>query len=164
MIAAFTFVFGVSVEKSIHKMRGSFTREAPGFGRSALMLVACVLLAALLLAPFTFHQTGSRGPLGLAVAAAVCLIASFAAETVSVLLARIGQHLAGTLAGMGIRMFPPLVLCLALALSGQTGRQHLYFIFYLMAFYLVTLALETWIAVKRTAALASTTPNRVAES
>lgn len=117
------------------------------------MLLACVLVAALLLAPFTFDQSGSRGPLGMAVAALVCLFAGFAAEGVSLLLIRIGQPLAGTMVGMAIRMLPPLVLCLALAASGQTGRQHLHFIFYLLAFYMVTLAFETWIAVKRTGAL-----------
>ena len=127
------------------------------FVRSALMLFALLLFAALLLAPFAIGHTGSRGPLGLAVAAVVCLVSGIAAEAVSSLLARIGNPLGGTMAGMAIRMFPPLAICVALAATGQTGRQHLYFIVYLLAFYLLMLAAETWMAVKRVAGT-STTP------
>ena len=42
-----------------------------------------------------------------------------------------------------------LAVCIGLAAFGQSGRQHLAFIGYLLTFYLVTLALETWLAVKR---------------
>lgn len=134
-------------------MRGLTTGQATGhtFLRSVILLSAWVLLAALLMAPFTWNHTGSRGPLGLAAAASVCLVAGFAAEAVSTLLTRAGTPLGGTMVGMAIRMFPPLALCVALAASGQSGRQHLAFIWYLLTFYFVTLALETWLAVKRIA-------------
>jgi hypothetical protein len=127
------------------------------FVRSALVLFALLLLAALLLAPFSFGHSGSRGPLGLAVASLVCLFSGLAAEAVSALLTRAGNPLGGTMVGMAIRMFPPLAICVALATTGQSGRQHIYFIFYLLAFYMVMLAAETWIAVRR-AASTSTTP------
>jgi len=55
-----------------------------------------------------------------------------------------------------VRMILPLGVCAALLASGQNGRQHLAFIDYLLAFYMITLALETWLAVKRTASPAST--------
>ncbi len=50
---------------------------------------------------------------------------------------------------MAIRMVPPLAICVVLAAQGADGREHLAFIGYLLAFYLVTLAVETWLAVKR---------------
>lgn len=138
-------------------MRGLTTRETTShsFVRSALMLIACVLVAALLAAPFAMNHTGSAGPLGLAGAAIVCLFAAFLGDAVSLLLMRIGQPLAGAMAGMMVRMFPPLTICVVMAATRQAGREHLYFIFYLLAFYLVTLAVETWVAVKRASDLAS---------
>jgi hypothetical protein len=51
--------------------------------------------------------------------------------------------------GMMVRMFIPLGVCLAILASGQNGRDHVYFIGYLLTFYMVVLGLETWIAVKR---------------
>jgi len=122
------------------------------------MLFALLLVAALLVAPFTFNQSGSRGPIGLAVAALVCFFAGVAAEAVSWLMMRIGSPLGGTMAGMAIRMFPPLAVCVALAASGQSGREHLHFIFYLLAFYMLMLAMETWLAVKRVAGMPTSNP------
>jgi hypothetical protein len=63
--------------------------------------------------------------------------------------------LAGTLIGMMIRMALPLGVCVALLASGQNGREHLLFIGYLLLFYMVTLVLETWLAVKRVGTSAS---------
>src|SRR5690242_11221150 len=98
------------------------------FARSALMLLACVLVVALALVPFALNSVGSAGMAGLAVAAAVCLSAGFAAEAVSTLLARLGTPLAAAMVGMGVRMLPPLALCIGLAATGQSGREHLPFI------------------------------------
>jgi hypothetical protein len=53
------------------------------------------------------------------------------------------------LVGMAVRIVPPLVICLVLAVQGASGRQHLAFIAYLLTFYCVTLAFETWLAVHR---------------
>ena len=122
-----------------------------GFVRSALMLLACISVVALALIPVALSNTGSGGLAGLAVAAAICLAAGLAAEGFSTLLASIGQTLVAPMVGMGIRMVPPLFLCLALGVSGQSGREHLPFIFYLLAFYFTTLVMESWLAVKRVA-------------
>lgn len=123
-----------------------------GFMRSALMLIACLAVVALALTPVAFMNQGSGGFSGLAVAAAICLGAGLGAEAVSAFLQRSGIPLAATMVGMGIRMLPPLVLCLMLAASGQSGRAHLPFICYLLAFYFATLVMETWLAVRRVAA------------
>ena len=123
------------------------------FLRSASLLIACIFVVALLLAPFALKSTGSAGPAGLAVAAAVCLFAGIGAEAISTVIARLGSPLAGAMLGMGIRMLPPLILCLGLAVSGQSGREHLAFVFYLLAFYFATLVMETVLAVKRVTAI-----------
>lgn len=118
------------------------------FVRSAIWLAACVLALALVLMPFAANQAGSAGPAGLAIAAAICLASGVVAEAIATALARTSP-LGATLIGMFIRMALPLGVCVAILASGQTGRQHLAFIGYLLGFYMVTLSLETWLAVKR---------------
>jgi hypothetical protein len=84
------------------------------------------------------------------------------AEAAAYYLSRVVSPLAGMMSGMAVRMILPLSMCVALAAMGQGGRQHLAFIGYLVAFYLATLALETWMAVKRVAGHpTSSLPNKV---
>ena len=120
-----------------------------GFVRSALVLTASIAAVALVMLPYAMGQAGSAGPIGLAAAAAICLLSGWAGEALACLFARRGAPLAGLLAGMAARLAPPLGVCLILAAQGVDGRRHLAFVCYLLAFYLVTLALETWLAVKR---------------
>jgi hypothetical protein len=117
--------------------------------RSAIMLTAWTLAAALFLMPFAYGQTSSNGPLGVIVAAAICLFSGFVAEAASLYAFRAAPF-GGTLLGMLVRMFVPLSVCVALLATGQNGRDHVYFIGYLLTFYMAMLALETWLAVKRT--------------
>ena len=130
---------------------GSKTTHA-SFLRSVLMLTGSVLLVGLLLAPLAAVRTGSGGSGGLALAAAICLVAGWTSETLAALLRDRVMPLALMLLGMTLRMVPPLGVCVALAAQGISGRANLAFIFYLLAFYLVTLALETWLTVSRVAA------------
>ena len=116
------------------------------------MLTGSVLVVALMLAPFAAVRTGSGGLGGLALAAAICLLAGWAAESFACILQNRVMPLALMLLGMTLRMVPPLGVCVALAAQGISGRAHLAFIFYLLAFYLLTLALETWLTVSRVAA------------
>ncbi|HJQ78925.1 MAG TPA: hypothetical protein VJ828_03170 [Lacipirellulaceae bacterium] len=95
------------------------------------------------------RQSGSAGLLGVGAAAAILLISGMAAEGLATVFARLDTPLAALVIGMIARMTPALVICLVLALQGTHGRRHLAFICYLLAFYLATLALETWLAVKR---------------
>jgi hypothetical protein len=120
-----------------------------GFLRSTLILAGCVLVVGLLLVPIALRQSGTGSPLGLAAAGGLCLFSALLAELISCTLAKSGQHLIAAMLSMGLRILPPLVVCLLLAVSGGNGRQHLAFVGYLMAFYLVTLSMETWFAVKR---------------
>ena len=132
----------------IDDLRASQVR---GFLRPALLLAACIVVVALLLAPFALGKEGSGGLGGLMIAAVVCLIAGLLAEALACFLHGTASPLAVMLLGMAIRMAPPLGICMALALRGMAGRDHLAFICYLLTFYLVTLALETWLTVTRVA-------------
>jgi hypothetical protein len=118
------------------------------FVRSAIMLSACSLAVALVLMPIAAGRNGSNGPLGVIVAAGICLFSGLVAEAAAGLMSRTSP-LNGTLVGMMVRMFVPLAVCVALLAAGQSGPQHLYFIGYLLTFYMVMLGLETWLAVKR---------------
>jgi hypothetical protein len=126
-----------------------------GFVRSAIMLSACILAAALLVMPFALQKPGSSGPLGVAIAAAICLLSGLISEAIASALS--STPLGATLIGMMVRMVLPLGICVAILASGQTGRQHLAFICYLLAFYMVTLVLETCLAVKRASSQTPTT-------
>jgi hypothetical protein len=119
------------------------------FMRAALALAICVVVVALLLLPYAMRQSGSAGPTGVAAAATIVFLSGLAAEGLASLFSRLGTPLAALLTGMAVRMTPPMLICLILALQGAHGRQYLAFICYLLAFYLVTLAVETWLAVKR---------------
>jgi hypothetical protein len=119
-----------------------------GLVRSAIMLSACILAAALILMPFAAMQRGSNGPLGLAAAAGICLFSGLMAEIVVQFMSRTSP-LSGPILGMMVRMFAPLGVCLAILAAGQNGRDQVYFIGYLLTFYMVVLGLETWFAVKR---------------
>jgi hypothetical protein len=110
---------------------------------------------ALLLLPFAARQSGSAGTVGLAVAAGVCLLCGWTSEGLAHLVGRSGTPLVAMLTGMAVRMAPPLVICLVLAAQGTDGRGHLAFIGYLLTFYMSTLAVETWLAVKRTSRIPS---------
>jgi hypothetical protein len=122
-----------------------------GFLRPVLLLAGCVFAVALLLLPFAWGRTGSAGPVGLAIAGAVCLCAASVAEGLACLLQHRIAPLGVMLVGMAVRMVPPLGICLYMAAQGARGRENMTFIVYLLAFYLVMLALETWLTVKRVA-------------
>jgi hypothetical protein len=132
-------------------MHGQTSGQATShiFVRSALLVSAFVFVLALLLLPIAAHKTGLNGPNGLAGAAAICVAAAIVAEAINCVLGRAGSHLAAVLFAMATRFTPPIVVCLMLSATGASGRQNLAFIGYLLAFYLATLAAETWLAVKR---------------
>jgi hypothetical protein len=111
-------------------------------------------VVALLLSPYAGRHTGTSGTLGLAGAGAVCLASGLLAEGIAISLNRTSP-LSGVLIGMMIRLTLPLAVCVAILAAGQTGRQHLPFIGYLLTFYMVTLALETWLGAKRAARFTS---------
>jgi hypothetical protein len=122
------------------------------------LIAGCILLVALMLLPIALGRTGSGGPLGLAVAAAICLGTAWLSEALVYAMNRHLPPLALMLLGMGTRLLLPLGVCLALAVQGANGREYLAFLCYLLTFYLATLAVETWLTVRRVAG-ASTSLN-----
>jgi hypothetical protein len=141
----------IEVDHAMSANEGS-KRTGASFWRSAQLLVGCVLMVGLLILPFAMSRTGSSGPQGLAIAGAIALVTGLAAESIGCLLQGRVMPVAVMLLGMTIRMLPPLAICTVMAATGTSGRAHLAFIFYLLAFYLVTLAFETWSTVTRVAA------------
>jgi hypothetical protein len=121
------------------------------FVRAALLVGGCVLVVALAILPFAAGRSGTAGLGGVGLAAAICLLAAWAAEALAWMLDQRVSPLGLMLLGMAIRMLPPLAICVGLAAKGASGRQHMAFIVYLLAFYMVTLALETWLTVQRVA-------------
>jgi hypothetical protein len=143
-----------SIEMNVDAMGGWSQSDemSRNFGRSALVLSSSFLIVALLLmlVAVLLGQSGSGGILGVIVAAAICLFAGLAAEAIASLVHAAGSPLGALLAGMTIRLLPPLGVCLILAVRGG-GRENLAFVIYLLTFYLLTLTLDTWWAVRRAA-------------
>jgi hypothetical protein len=119
--------------------------------RSSLLLAAGIVSTTLLLMPVAFGRDGTNGPTGVLAAASIVLVSGWFVELLGFLF-RGSNSIAGALLGMAIRMLPPLAVCAMLAAKGAHGREYLPFIGYLLTLYLVALAVETWLAVRRTAA------------
>jgi hypothetical protein len=101
------------------------------------------------LCPWASYQHTHGGIWALSLAAVVCLLGAIGALLLDEMFQASGQMLAGNLVGMLVRMAIPLGFCLfiftqqgALARSGG--------ILYVLVFYLIVLATETWMAVGRT--------------
>jgi hypothetical protein len=106
------------------------------------------VVAALLLAAVAVGSAldGAVGIQAAALAAIVCLSGSLLGLLIVNLARRRGQMLAGVLMSMAPRMGLPLGFCLLMHLRGgalvEAG-----IVFYVLAFYIVTLAVETWLLV-----------------
>ncbi len=114
-----------------------------------LLLTGVTLVVALALLPFAVNQSEPGGVGGLSIAAAICLLGGTLAELAAWSLSKVTAPLVVMLCGMAIRMVPALAVCVYLAASGHGGRENLPFVGYLLVFYLSTLALETYLNVKR---------------
>ena len=132
----------------MHELTGGQT-SGGSLVRSAFVLSSCIAVIALILTPYAIGQTGSAGLIGVLAAALICLFSGLASEGFAYISGRGATPLLGMLLGMAARMAPPLVICLVLAGQGADGRRHLAFVCYLLVFYFATLAVETWLAVKR---------------
>ncbi len=130
--------------------REQTTRFRPrGLPASVAMLSAVLAASYLLLAPFVYRLQGADGLSAAAVAAVVCLVSALAGLLVSQCFSGPDHALAGVLVGMGFRMTLPLTVCVVAQLQGGALAQA-GFVFYIIAFYLVSLAIDTWLATGRT--------------
>lgn len=116
-------------------------------------LVSCALLLMMVMAIFVScclpiaFWVGQSAWLSLLAAAAICLVAGLAALAISYHFNLTGQNLPGMLLAMGCRLGPPLVVCLWLALN-RNEANHNSFVGFLIASYLVSLAVETFLSVR----------------
>lgn len=118
------------------------------FLAGAGLLVAVVTGLCALLLPGIYWWQGISKFLEAGAAAMLCLLSGITAIAATSCLARQQQPLAGLLLAMALRMLPPLVVCLLLSFQGD-GDKYLGFIAYLLLFYGITLAIETYLSIQR---------------
>ena len=118
-----------------------------GFRSCALLLTWVVVVFFVAMAPAAIWWQGLQALPAMAAAAVVCLLPGLAALAVTSRCRDQQRPLLAVGLGMGLRLTPPLLVCLVLAVAGSTSG-YLSFVVYLLTFYLVTLALETYIAVQ----------------
>lgn len=117
--------------------------------RCAVVLGATVAILSALLAPVGFWFYGMHGVWAVLLAGALCGVTGLAAYWAGRHFLDRGNIVLGVLGAMGIRMGIPLVFCLVVAIRGQANSTA-GFAYNLLAFYLATLAVETWYSVPRT--------------
>ena len=107
-----------------------------------------IFAAALLIAPWSYGFGGIAGLRSVGVAAGVSLLAAELALLVGGLFRGPAAAMYGMVSGMTVRMAVALLLGVALQL-GATDRADRAMIFYLLVFYMVTLAIETGLLLAR---------------
>lgn len=121
--------------------------------RPASLSRACAVLAVILLAllpgfaAYGYYFHAMVGILAALVACGICLTCGILALCVTAIAQKMGQGIQGVFAAMLVRMSVPLVALLALpkiggplVAAGITGM--------VMAYYLLTLAAETWLSLR----------------
>ena len=132
-------------------IRQQTTRFRPrGLGTSAALLSAVVGAGYVLLSPFIYRLHGADGLSAAGVAAFVCWTGAIGGMLTSRWLHGPSHLLAGMLLGMALRMALPLIVCMVVYLRGGALAEA-GFVFYVLAFYLMTLAIDTWMATGRAA-------------
>jgi hypothetical protein len=117
-----------------------------GLARCAMILIAIMLGFLLACLPLAFWLGGNAVE-SLLAAVGVCVTPGLAALFVAHHFAGTGQPLVGMLIAMGCRLVPPLVVCLWLALNRDAVNGRV-FAGFLIAAYLVSLAVETFLSVR----------------
>lgn len=117
-----------------------------GFARRATILVAALILAASVAASFAWRVNGMAGLLAVLVAGSACLVCGVLALIAHEFLQKPQLVMYQVLATMALRMGIPLGLCLIFHVQrGSLAEAGI--VYYLLAFYLVTLVVETLLAV-----------------
>ena len=124
----------------------TFGREG-GFLRSTLLLIGAIVALYVAVVPVAIWQQGSPGFWQSATAALLCLLPAVAGLGVSYRLIGTPRALVALALAMALRLLPPLVVCLLLALRGS-GAEYMPFVCYLLLFYVATLTVETYLFVR----------------
>ena len=115
------------------------------------LVTLAVAIALAIAGALAFRLHEGAGVAAAGVAAGVCLLGSIAALTVSQFLQGPEAALRRVLASMALRMFVPLAFCLVVAaLGGPLAEAGC--VYYVLVFYLVTLAVDTVLALPHDAA------------
>jgi hypothetical protein len=117
-----------------------------GLARCAMILIVVMLGFMLACLPLAYWLGGNAVE-SLLAAVGVCITPGLAALVVVYHFSSIGQHLVGMLIAMVCRLMPPLVVCLWLALNRDAVNGRV-FAGFLIAAYLVSLAVETFLSVR----------------
>lgn len=135
-----TFLHGIH-----HHLRAAATGS---LAAQAMWLMGSVACLYLLLAPLAYLLHGTDALLASAVAAGICLFASFGALVAMQVLKGPAMMFGGVVLGMFSRMVVPLVFCFIVYLQPSLlTRAGL--VFYVLAFYMVTLAVDAAITALR---------------
>ncbi|OHB78096.1 MAG: hypothetical protein A2W31_13230 [Planctomycetes bacterium RBG_16_64_10] len=125
--------------------RGLRRIRATGFVRRVGGLAVVVTASVAVLSPVALWMGGSAGLWAAGAGAAACLAGGISAEVAANWLSHERRPLAAILAGMLLRMAVPLVALVIVHYHGgvlvQGGM-----VYYVLAFYLITLMAETWMA------------------
>lgn len=122
------------------------SRMQIGLARCAMILILAMLGFMLACLPVAFWLGGNAVE-SLLAAVGICITPGLAALVVAHHFASSGQPLVGMLIAMGCRLLPPLVVCLWLALNRDAVNGRV-FAGFLIAAYLVSLAVETFLSVR----------------
>jgi hypothetical protein len=117
-----------------------------GLARCAMILTLVMLGFTVVCLPLAIWLGGNAVE-SLLAAVGVCITPGLAALVVAHHFAGAGQPLVGMLIAMGCRMLPPLVVCLWLAINRDAVNGRV-FAGFLIAAYLVSLAVETFLSVR----------------
>jgi hypothetical protein len=112
-----------------------------------MKLALAIVAVSVLVGPLAYMAEGRAGVMWALAAAGLCLTCGFASIALREWFTSQNNPLAGLLGSMGVRLFPPLVLCLLIAIK-QTGGDYFVFIGSLLVYYLVTLTVESWLSVR----------------
>jgi hypothetical protein len=122
------------------------SRMPIGLARCAVILIVVMLGFMLACLPLAFWLGGNAVE-SLLAAVGVCITPGLAALVVANYFSSAGQPLVGMLIAMACRLMPPLVVCIWLALNRDAVNGRV-FAGFLIAAYLVSLAVETFLSVR----------------
>lgn len=122
-------------------------RRQGAIARVAMVVAATVVVLALV-SPVAGYLRGATSVAAASVAAVLCLLGAIGAMLAGELLRQPDRMLAAVGLGMALRMAVPLGLGLTIHLhGGPLAKAGL--LYYLLIFYPVTLAVETWLTLPR---------------
>lgn len=126
------------------KLGGLASLRQRSLPAKATLLVGIMVALYAAAAPVAYHFAAGTGVVAASVAAAICLVPSLTALTISSVLRGPQNALAGLLLAMFARTGVPLLLALLIFRRGPLADAGA--IYYLIVFYLVALGLETWLS------------------